>query len=241
MSLLEFIKPEEVETKLSYNDHLNPALWDDYKLKPEVKKTLLEIATLFKDFLKIPNIKISDIVLTGSNANYNWTDLSDIDLHLIIDMDSLKKEYAAIIDDYFQDKKKIWNDTHDMTIYKFPIELYAQDAAEPHVSTGVYSLLHDKWVKKPSYNPPEIDDTAVKVKAAEIMNQIDAVGHGDCSTLPEIEKIKKKIKKMRNSGLLTGGEFSTENLVFKTLRNTGYLEKLSDSNTKALDSCYTLV
>ena len=44
--------------------------------------------------------------------------------------------------------------------------------------------------------------------------------------LKKHENLKNKIKKYRQSGLDSNGEFSTENLVFKVLRNTGYLEKL---------------
>jgi hypothetical protein len=52
------------------------------------------------------------------------------------------------------------------------------------------------------------------------------------SKLSNDEKHKKavslrdKIKKMRQSGLEKGGEFSVENLSFKYLRNNNYLEKL---------------
>ena len=41
------------------------------------------------------------------------------------------------------------------------------------------------------------------------------------------EQLKNKIKKYRQAGLdSNAGEFSNENLVFKVLRNTGYLEKM---------------
>ena len=41
-----------------------------------------------------------------------------------------------------------------------------------------------------------------------------------------IKKLKDKIKKLRQTGLDRSGEFSSENLAFKILRNTGYLEKM---------------
>ena len=45
--------------------------------------------------------------------------------------------------------------------------------------------------------------------------------------LKKHEQLKNKIKKYRQAGLdSNAGEFSTENLVFKVLRNTGYLEKM---------------
>jgi hypothetical protein len=40
---------------------------------------------------------------------------------------------------------------------------------------------------------------------------------------------------MRKAGLEKGGEFSTENIVFKTLRSSGALEKLNNCKTSIFD------
>jgi len=48
--------------------------------------------------------------------------------------------------------------------------------------------------------------------------------------------LKHKIKTMRQSGLRAMGEYSLENLVFKKLRNEGYLDKLSKLHKKSYDS-----
>jgi hypothetical protein len=45
-----------------------------------------------------------------------------------------------------------------------------------------------------------------------------------------IQKIKDKIKRMRRSGLAKGGEYSIENLTFKVLRRSGYIEELYNLN-----------
>ena len=54
------------------------------------------------------------------------------------------------------------------------------------------------------------------------------------------DKIKDKIKKMRQAGLDKAGEFSVENLVFKVLRRNGMLDRLSDIKTVAYDKSVTL-
>jgi len=54
------------------------------------------------------------------------------------------------------------------------------------------------------------------------------------------DKIKDKIKKMRQAGLDKAGEFSVENLVFKVLRRNGMLDRLSDIKTIAYDKSVTL-
>ena len=58
--------------------------------------------------------------------------------------------------------------------------------------------------------------------------------------LNSIDKIKDRIKRMRQAGLEKGGEYSVENLVFKTIRNNGYLEKLSSEKTSIIDKDLSL-
>ena len=41
---------------------------------------------------------IHDVVLTGSLANYNWSQYSDVDLHIIIDFEESKYEMDLLID-----------------------------------------------------------------------------------------------------------------------------------------------
>ena len=73
---------------MKFHDELNPKLWDGLELKPEVKEKLNEIAEAFKEYLDIPEDAILDIRITGSSASYNYTEYSDLDLHLIIDYES---------------------------------------------------------------------------------------------------------------------------------------------------------
>ena len=65
---------------------LNPKVWDlsggVATMKPEVRERLLEIAYEFIDFLDI-DIVVTDIILTGSLSNYNWSKYSDFDLHIV--------------------------------------------------------------------------------------------------------------------------------------------------------------
>jgi hypothetical protein len=56
----------------------------------------------------------------------------------------------------------------------------------------------------------------------------------------KVQKLKDKIKKMRQSGLEEGGEYSIENLVFKTLRRNGYLNKLNNIGIESYDKEHTI-
>jgi hypothetical protein len=55
-----------------------------------------------------------------------------------------------------------------------------------------------------------------------------------------VKNLKEKIKKMRQTGLDREGEYSFENIAFKVLRRTMYLDKLSEIETKAYDKSLTL-
>lgn len=246
LSFRKFLKEydvEKIETKLDYHDELNPALWNGSALKIDVKAALNKIAQEFINYLDVTQESVKDIILTGSSCGYNWTKLSDVDLHLVIDFSTdgfCPSCTGDFIADCFQAKKSLWNSTHDVTIYGFDVELYAQDAAEKHIAPGVYSLMKDSWINNPVFEKPSYNSDAVKAKAGEIMDQIDSFIETNSDDIESIKELKEKIRKMRRAGLQTAGEYSTENLAFKTLRNNGYLEKLNNYLVKIEDKSLSL-
>ena len=218
---------------IQYHDELNPALWDGTVLKPEVQEKLLLIAEQFKEYLKIPDLKVKDIVITGSSAGYNWTPMRDIDLHLIVDFKQFRKICPELIEDYLNSKKRIWNDARNISIYGFEVELYVEDRAEEAVSAGTYSLLNDEWVNEPRHEDPTFDHKAVRRKVKHLMDIIDNLP--PCRNSQAIDRFRDKIWSMRQAGLSKNGEWRTENLTFKVLRNMGYLDKLIDCGDNAKD------
>lgn len=227
-------KPKDTDFKHQYHDTLNPILWDDKQLKPEIKDKLLKAADAFVASLKVEDLDVEDIILTGSNANYNWTQASDVDLHVVVDYDKLEDRHGDLVEEYFNAKKGVFNILHDIKIGGHEVEFYVQDSKEPHVASGVYSLADDKWNKEPEHKQPSVDDAAVRAKTADMMSAIDTVTD-TCDQAVVVEELMEKIKKMRQAGLEQAGEFSVENLVFKQLRHNGYLEKLSTCKTRAFD------
>lgn len=230
--------PQDIEIKVEYHDTLNPKLWekqgDTYELYPDVLEALESAGEAFFEFLEMPDLPIEDVTITGSSANYNWTDSSDLDLHLVVDMKAIEKKYGEIAPLYFNAQKKVWNDLHDINIKGVPVEFYVQDMDEKHHSTGIYSLKDNDWVLEPTHEEPDIDDSAVKAKASELMSQIDKIT-SSCNKADAFEKIMTKLRDFRQAGLEKAGEFSTENLVFKVLRANGYLDKIADCRTKSFD------
>lgn len=210
-----------------------------FKLKDDIRKKLLEITDEFLNFVGI-DFFVFDVVLTGSLANFNWSKYSDVDLHILIDFDEFdagkvnSESYHNIIQEFFDLKKQLWNNSTNITIKNYEVELYVQDVDEKHLSSGVYSILNNEWVIEPEKTSPNIDDRKILEKGEEYAKMIDdlynesEVGEVNQS---QVDDLKSKIKKFRQCGLEKGGEYSYENLTFKLLRRNGYIEKLMNIKT----------
>ena len=228
------VQPSEVKVETKYHDELNPAIWTTRKtIKPDIKKKMLNIAKAFFEFVDLPELEIEDIVLTGSSANYNWNAHSDIDIHLVVDMAKAEKQFGPVVLKYLDCIRHQWGALHSIAIEDIAVELYVQDSKATHNSTGIYSVQEAEWLIEPKHEPPSIDAQKVKRKTAEYMNQIDKLVTSNKASA--VEELFDKLKDMRQASLDKDGEFSTGNLVFKTLRNNGYIEKLVQCKHNAFD------
>ena len=215
---------------IAYHDELNPSVWDGRELRVDVRYKLLEIAKRFIEYLEVPNFKLVDVILRGSLTNYNYTQYSDFDLHIVTDFSTLD---CDITEAFYLAKKRIWNDEHDITIKGHEVELYVEDKDAKNVSEGTYSVLDAQWLRVPKYQQPDVDDRAVSAKAQDLMTQINrAIKTG---SVEDITRLQDKIKIMRQAGLNRAGEFSTENLAFKIIRNKGYLDRLYKNKNSKFD------
>jgi hypothetical protein len=209
-------------------ENLSPDIWEDNMLmKTDVRKALLGIAQEFLKYSDLDQLTYKDITLTGSLANYNWTEVSDLDVHILLDFKQIADD-QILVGDYLKNKKSIWNDKLPITVKNHEVEMYVQDINETHASTGVYSLINNDWTTKPIQEMIQLDAGNIQLKAADIMNTIDDLEDNEntVAAINVIERLLDKIKKMRESGLNREGEFSTENIVFKILRRHGYIDKL---------------
>lgn len=233
---LEEISIEDIKLPSNYvHDELNQDIWDGDKLRPEISKALKKIAKDFYEYINI-DTPIEGIWFTGSLANYNWTRFSDIDVHILVDYSKIGDDKDFVFE-YLDSKKDNWNNIHDIKIKGFDVEVYAQDTEEEHRSTGVYDVEKDEWVRKPSKEKPSINKKSIRKKIKSIVDKIEKVESiEDYEEAQEKGKIlKNKIKKMRKAGLDKSGEFSEENLVFKYLRNNGFIGRLFDKMRSSYD------
>ena len=222
------------------HDELSVKLWEEDKLKPDIREQLLEISDAFIEYLGI-SIDVIDVTFTGSYANFNYTPYSDIDLHIIVDPGSINKD-IDLVEEFLKAKRQFWNDRHDIRVLNIEVELYAQDVNEEHASSGVYSVKNDEWINKPNKFRGEFDGRNVTRKVKYFKRQIsmeieEAKINRDTA---DLEKIMKKIRDMRQSGLEKGGEMSDENIIYKILRSEGDIQKLYDMRDNVFDVSLSL-
>ena len=241
---MDNIKPDVIKS-FAIQNNLNSEIWENGKLKVEILKKL---RTIGKDFFKElelePNVKLHDITLTGSISNYNWSKFSDVDLHLRLDFSEVDDD-KDFVKNYMLAKKTIWNDKHDITIYDFPVEVYVEDIGDTHIASGLYSVLKNKWLVIPKQKELKIDFDDIRSKAEGYVGSINtlkelmSLGRYK-KVIQMIESIKTKLKRMRQSGLERGGEFSVENLAFKALRRSPFIATISKMKDDAYDKLMTM-
>ena len=243
----EMISPEEINVdSFEVKDTLHPRFWnEEEQLDMHIRRALLVIAKDFIDEYNLGEYVIDDIIMTGSLANYNWNEMfSDIDLHIIMDTSQLSED-SSLAKSITDAMRNVWNKTHtDISVGGFPVELYIQDSHEPHKSSGVYSLLDGEWKTTPSLDKlsGEIEEDEIKTRAAEYMNIIDEIEKVYNNVEPLkmyhiCSKLMDKIKAERASGLTNddAAELTTGNLIFKSLRRSGHIEKLIDIKRRCFD------
>ena len=226
------------------HDELEPQIWKDEKLKPDIKDRLMEIAEDFIDNLSF-KVNLKDVRFTGSLANYNWSQYSDIDLHLVVDFSEVD-ENKELVKELFDSKRMRWNELHDIKVKGYDVELYVEDEGEEHSSSGVYSIMDDEWIQHPEQIEKTIDLDTAKKKASDIEQQVNSINSmfdaGDFEkVIRHVDRLKNKIRSMRQAGLETEEmEFSPENIAFKLLRRNDLLDILTKLKYKAYDQTMTL-
>ena len=221
----------EIEEDIEKHDTLNPKLFDGTVLKPTVVKKILEIVEAFEQDLEEDGITIiiKDIVLLGSNANYNYTKDSDLDIHIVADTARLANDLFPVLYSLYRNK---FNQKYDIEFFGIPVELYVE-ANELNVnSNGIYSVLNNKWLKEPvQQDIPDLDKEAFDIEFNKLVDEFKefaAEYEAGTVTDADAEAFISKIYTYRQEGLKNEGEWSTGNLLFKEFRNCGYLDNLKD-------------
>ena len=224
------------------HNELNQKIFDGMELRPEVKEKVQDITNTFLTLLAENEItlKVRDVILTGSNASYNYTKDSDIDVHILAntrDLDDPQKLYPKLYDAY----RRIFENKFDISFYGIPVETYVEIEDNPVVSNGIYSIMYDCWIKKPTEGyVKDVDQEAIN-KAAEpwIKEAEDLIENGDVDA---VDDYITRLYEMRQKGIYNteGSEFSDENLIFKEVRNAGLLDKLKELKNELISKDLSL-
>jgi hypothetical protein len=230
MYLRELTQEGVVDSAVIFRDKLNPSLWKNNQLKPIIRYKLLQIAKNFVDFIGIKKLNLKDITISGSNAAYTYTEQSDLDLHLIV---NIPADQEMQLKQLFDAKKNQYNFTRKIKIKGIDIEVYVQGSEDAHHSAGIYSVLNNRWISEPKQERVDINDDDVENKVNSYIGKIRMALKSD--NRQQIEAVKDEIAKIRKAGLEQAGEFSVENLTFKVLRAKGYIDKLRQRIRKLED------
>jgi predicted nucleotidyltransferase len=236
----------KVISSFNLQNTLQPKIWlgENQKMNPKVRQNLLEIAYQFIDSFGL-DVVIDDIIVTGSIANYNWSEYSDVDLHILVDYGQFQKEMKDVYVEYFDLKKIVFNQKRNLKMFGFDVEVFVEDSDVKGISGGLYSILNDEWIKKPQKEKFKVEKSEIIKNAKKWMRLIDnLIKHlngEDVETIRNsVKVIKDKLKKFRVSGLNKGGELGLENLVFKVLRRNGYIDKLYNIPMDIIDKKLSL-
>lgn len=218
-----------INEKLETHNELNPKIWNsDMTLRPDVEQKLYNIIDEFVEnshFLTTDDIITANIV--GSNASYNYTEYSDLDLHLVIDMNALSEDERFV--EYTGDCERIiFNRRYDIELNGVEVEIYVEDIRTMPISNGIYDLFKGEWISKPTkLEFPETNNNLYrstydenKDKAVSLLN--------DATDSKQIQQFINDLYILRRNSLASDGEAGIGNQVFKDLRNEGILDKLKD-------------
>lgn len=211
---------------LEIHNTLNPKLWIGNKLDPTVRGKVLEIVNEFKNFTDAP-LNIADVYILGSNASYNYTENSDLDIHIVCNFSS-EDASEEILQMLYNSERRAFNEEYsDIKIRGIDPEIYIEDINSATISNGIYSVYRDMWIKEP-VKLVDIPDNDLEVydKVADYCNDIDIILKSNNPA--DIINMINNIFLLRKESLITGGEFSTGNKIFKELRSQGLIQELID-------------
>ena len=204
-----------------------------------IRKRLLKIAKLFWKSLGL-KIYPQDIVLTGSMANYNYSNDSDIDIHILVPFSKINQD-VELVEKFMTAKKNEWNTLHNIKLLGHTVEIYVQNNEDDDlIAGGVYSIFYNVWLKHPDVPDVNLNYNKIRryifgiLRAYREIKKLYELGRFD-GLYGRIKNLVDKIYQMRQFGLERGGEFSSENMAFKMLRRDKVMDNLQQMQNMLYD------
>lgn len=211
-----------IKEAIEVHKELNSKIWDGTTLRKEVRDKILEIVNYFTSELEV-ELPVLDIYLVGSNASYNYTDKSDLDVHIITNFNLLDSS-EEILQAYYRSEASNFNKNYNVSVHGVDIELYIEDVESGAISNGIYSIYREEWIKFPKPIDVEEYDTSKDVQelSDEIRKAISS------NSFENVKNELDKIYLMRKESIANEGEYGYGNQLFKDLRNLGLIDKLKE-------------
>jgi hypothetical protein len=223
---------EKVNNAMQDHEQLNPTYWQGDTMKPEVRAKLMQMGQAYFDELKekLPNIKLQDILFSGSLANYNYTKSSDIDVHVVVDTGKVSCD-KRVVSGYIMLMNKYEHATANLSVFDTPLQISLSTRVEE--TGGAYSLLHTTWLNKPVHPKPtytkrelteQVEMYHLKITELQEAYAKDAAVF-DCQ---KATTLSRQLGRGRTAGLKRDGYSSIENNVYRILRSVGDLKMLRE-------------
>lgn len=217
------------------HDTLNPKIWNTKTnlLRNDVRQKVIEIVDEFEEYIGVP-VNIVDVHLVGSNASYNYTDTSDLDVHVIANFEAVSTD-VNVLGQLYLAKKTSFNSKYDIKIHGVEIELYIQDIKSSTASNGIYSVCDNKWIKEPKPIKSVTKHNTEK-EVAKWKNKIKSVISS--KNKDDIQDVINALYLMRHNSIAIDGEYGKGNQIFKDIRSLGLMDELKvaldDATSKEL-------
>ena len=218
------------EAAVELHDTLNPKLWtSDNELKSLVRNKLVRIVDKYIDSSDVlTKNDVIDVELLGSNASYNYTPYSDLDVHLVVNMEAVSCD-PALFQLACNAERSNFNKNYDITIKGIEIEMYVEDVKASTASNGIYSLYKDEWIKFPQkITVPNYDSDDEYIALLDEWKSLAETVLDNANKAQQVQDYINNLYNLRRTSIMTDGEFGKGNLVFKEIRNLGLLDKLKE-------------
>ena len=228
---------------LQVSSQLYPPLWASEELLPEARKQLFRIAKWVVEDMAVPDAEMVDATISGSIANFNYSSFSDIDLHIFLNIDTV--ENPTMVEAYMGTYSSVWNRNHQIALLGLPVNIFVKNARGEEFSAGIYSVQHNKWIRKPK--PMSLTVTREEVLAVALpmadtirsaLKKYDQNPAGiPCASFSDL---RSDLRIFRKNSLEKDGELGVGNLAYKVLRRAGLVNQLEETFIRCVDRGYSI-
>lgn len=219
-----------LESAVELHETLNPKLWtSDNKLRPAVRERLLRVVQKYIESSDVlTEDDVIDVELLGSNASYNYTQYSDLDVHLVVNMEAISCD-PTLFQLACNAERSNFNKNYDIKIKGIELEMYVEDVHAGTASNGIYSLYKNEWIKFPSkITVPNYDDDEEYIKLLDKWKTQATDVLDNAPIAQQVQNYINNLYNLRRTSIMADGEFGKGNLVFKEIRNEGLLDALKE-------------